>query len=146
MFYKKGVLKNFTKFTGKHPWQRLFFDKVAGLRPATSFKKTLWHRCFPVNFPKFVRTKFILFFFVATFFATFLNFFATIISDLDFDFEHVLKLLHLLYFHPRTQALSKLSEIVDDMKLDFSSETNSSSENTYSPSEENFDNVTFYRW
>ena len=23
------------------------------LRPATLFKKGLWHRCFPVNFPKF---------------------------------------------------------------------------------------------
>ena len=29
-FYKKGVLKNFTKFTGKHLWQRFFFNKVAG--------------------------------------------------------------------------------------------------------------------
>ena len=27
---KKGVLKNFAKFTGKHLWQRLFFKKVAG--------------------------------------------------------------------------------------------------------------------
>ena len=30
---KKGVLRNFAKFTGKHLCQRLFFDKVAGLRP-----------------------------------------------------------------------------------------------------------------
>ena len=30
---KKGVLRNFTKFTGKHLCQRLFFNKVAGLRP-----------------------------------------------------------------------------------------------------------------
>ena len=27
-----------------------------GLRPATLLKKTLWHRCFPVNFAKFLRT------------------------------------------------------------------------------------------
>ena len=27
---KKGVLKNSTKFTGKHLCQSLFFDKVAG--------------------------------------------------------------------------------------------------------------------
>ena len=27
---KKGVLKNFTKFTGKHLCQRLFFNKVPG--------------------------------------------------------------------------------------------------------------------
>ena len=31
VFCKKGVLKNFTKFTGKHLRQRLFFNKVAGL-------------------------------------------------------------------------------------------------------------------
>ena len=33
---KKGVLKNFPKFTGNHLGQSLFFNKVAGLRPATS--------------------------------------------------------------------------------------------------------------
>ena len=53
---KKGVLRNFTKFTGKHLCQSLFFNKVAGLRPATLLKKRLWHRCFPVNFVKFLRT------------------------------------------------------------------------------------------
>ena len=53
---KKGVLRNFTKFTGKHLCQSLFFNKVAGLRPVTLFKKTLWHRCFPVNFVKFLGT------------------------------------------------------------------------------------------
>ena len=31
MFCKKGVLRNFKKFTGKHLCQRLFFNKVAGL-------------------------------------------------------------------------------------------------------------------
>ena len=36
---KKGVLKNFAKFTGKHLCQSLFFNKFAGLRPATFFKK-----------------------------------------------------------------------------------------------------------
>ena len=30
---KKGVLKNFAKFTGKHMCQSLFFNKVAGLIP-----------------------------------------------------------------------------------------------------------------
>ena len=29
VFYKKGVLRNFTKFTGKHLCQSLFFNKVA---------------------------------------------------------------------------------------------------------------------
>ena len=56
VFCKKGILKNFTKFTGKHLWQSLFFDKVAGLRTATLFKERLWHKCFPVNFVKFLRT------------------------------------------------------------------------------------------
>ena len=31
VFCKKGVLKNFSKFTGKHLCQSLFFNKVAGL-------------------------------------------------------------------------------------------------------------------
>ena len=58
MFCKKGVLRNFTKFTGKHQCQSLFFNKVAALRPATLLKKRLWHWCFPVNFAKFLRTAF----------------------------------------------------------------------------------------
>ena len=56
---EKGVLRNFTKFTGKHLCQSLFFSKVAGLRPAALVKKRLWHRCFPVNFVKFLRTPFL---------------------------------------------------------------------------------------
>ena len=52
VFCKKGVLRNFTKFTGKHLCQSLFFNKVAVI------KKRLWHRCFPVNFMKFLRTPF----------------------------------------------------------------------------------------
>ena len=42
VFYKKGVLRNYAKFTGKHVCQRLFFNKVADLRPATLLKKSLW--------------------------------------------------------------------------------------------------------
>ena len=30
-----------------------------GLRPATLLKKRLWHRCFPMNFAKFLRTIFL---------------------------------------------------------------------------------------
>ena len=55
---KKGVVRTFAKFTGKHMCQRLFFNKVAGLRPASLLKKRLWHRCFPVNIAKFLRTPF----------------------------------------------------------------------------------------
>ena len=40
VFYKKGVLRIFTKFTGKHLFQCLFLNKVAGLSPTQS-----WHRC-----------------------------------------------------------------------------------------------------
>ena len=54
---KEGVLRNFTKFTGKNLCQRLFLKKFAG--NACNFtKKRLWHRCFPVNFSKFLRTPF----------------------------------------------------------------------------------------
>ena len=56
--YKSGVFKNFPKFIGKHLYQCLFFNKVAGLRPATLLKKRLWHSCFPLNFAKFLRTPF----------------------------------------------------------------------------------------
>ena len=34
VFCKKGVIRNFAKLTGKHLCQSLFFNKVAGLRPA----------------------------------------------------------------------------------------------------------------
>ena len=54
---RNGILRNCAKFTGKHLCQSLFFNKVAGLRPL--FKKRLWHRCFPVNFTKFLRAPFL---------------------------------------------------------------------------------------
>ena len=38
---EKGVLRNFAKFTGKDLCQSLFFNKDAGLRPATLLKKRL---------------------------------------------------------------------------------------------------------
>ena len=53
VFCKKSVLRNFMKFTG---CQGLFFNKVA---PANLLKKRLWHRYFPVNFVKFLRTPFL---------------------------------------------------------------------------------------
>ena len=59
VFYKKDVLRNFAKFTGKHLCRTLFFNKVAGLRPTTLFKKSLWHRCFPVDFAKSLRAPFL---------------------------------------------------------------------------------------
>ena len=56
VFFKKGVPRKFAKFTGKHLCQGLFFNKTAGLWPPTLLKKSLWHRCFPVNFANFLRT------------------------------------------------------------------------------------------
>ena len=58
--FKKGVLKSSVKFTGKHLCQSLFFNKVIGLRAATLLKKRLWHRCFNMNFAKFLRTPFFI--------------------------------------------------------------------------------------
>ena len=37
-----------------------FLNRVGGLRPTTLLKKRLWHRCFPVSFPKFSRTPFFI--------------------------------------------------------------------------------------
>ena len=59
VFCKKGALRSFTKFTGKHLWQILYLNKVAGLRSATLLKTRLWHRCFPVNFANILRTRFL---------------------------------------------------------------------------------------
>ena len=55
----RGALKKYAKLTGKHRRQSLFLNKVAGLRPATLLKIRLWHRRFPVNFAKFLRTPFL---------------------------------------------------------------------------------------
>ena len=42
---EKGILKNFTKFTGKYLCQNLFVNKVACRRPETSFKKRVTKVC-----------------------------------------------------------------------------------------------------
>ena len=46
VFCKKGVLRNFAKFTRKHLCQRLFFNKVAGLGEIS--KNTFFYRTPPV--------------------------------------------------------------------------------------------------
>ena len=51
LYIKKIVLKNFAKFTKKHPCQSLLFNEVA-----TLLKKRLWRMCFLVHFAKFLRT------------------------------------------------------------------------------------------
>ena len=59
VFCIKRVFTSFEKFTGKHLYQSLFFNEVADLRPVTLLKKRFWHRCFPVNFAKSLRTDFL---------------------------------------------------------------------------------------
>ena len=59
VFCKKGLLKNFANFTGKHLCQSLFFNENAGLSPATLLKKRLWHKCFLVNFANSLGTPFL---------------------------------------------------------------------------------------
>ena len=56
---KKGVQKNFAKFTWKYLCQSLFFNKVTGLKPATLLKKRrLWHKFFPFEFCEIFKKKF----------------------------------------------------------------------------------------
>ena len=55
---RKDVFRKFAKSTGKHLSQSLFFYKIVSVRSATFLKKRLWHRCFPVNFVKILRTQF----------------------------------------------------------------------------------------
>ena len=55
VFYEKIFLE-ISQNSQENTCASLFFNKVAGLRPATLLKNTLWHRCFPVNFAKFPRT------------------------------------------------------------------------------------------
>ena len=54
VFCNKVVLRNLAKSTGRHLCQSLFFNIVADAKPATLLKKRVWHRCFPVNFAKFL--------------------------------------------------------------------------------------------
>ena len=54
----KKVFLEISQSHRKTPVPETLFNKFAGLRPATLLKKSLWHRCFPVNFAKFLRTPF----------------------------------------------------------------------------------------
>ena len=55
-YIKIGFLKNFAKFTGKHCTRVSFLIKS---QACNFIKKRLWHMCFPVNFEKFLRTRFL---------------------------------------------------------------------------------------
>ena len=55
---RKGVLRNFAKFKGKHLYQSFFFNKVAGLRPATLFKKETLAQVFSCEFSEIFKNAF----------------------------------------------------------------------------------------
>ena len=54
VFYKKAVLKKFTKSTG-NTCVGVLFKNVAGLKACNFIKKRPQNRCFPVNFAKFLK-------------------------------------------------------------------------------------------
>ena len=58
-FRKKGVLKKFHKIHLKTPVLESYFNSISCLRVVTILKKRLQHRCFQVNFMKFLRTPFL---------------------------------------------------------------------------------------
>ena len=62
MFFKMGVLKNFTNFTRKHQCWSLILVKLQALFAATLLKRLLIVPCsntyFPVKFAKFLRIPF----------------------------------------------------------------------------------------
>ena len=57
MFYKKGVLRNFAKFTEKHQCQSVFFNKVAG-RPCNFIKKETQAQVFSCEFCEIFKNTF----------------------------------------------------------------------------------------
>ena len=59
VFCKKRCSQKFRKIHRKTPVPEALFCTVAGLEPATLLKKRLWHKSFPVNFAKFLRTPFL---------------------------------------------------------------------------------------
>ena len=58
VFCEKGALRNFTKFTGKHLCQSLFFNKAAGGACNFIKEETLAQVLF-CEFAKFLRTPFL---------------------------------------------------------------------------------------
>ena len=55
VFCRKGVLKNFSKFTRKLLYGSFLFNKVATSKPATLSKMRPQFMCFPMNFVNFIR-------------------------------------------------------------------------------------------
>ena len=57
--FKKGVLRHFAQFTGKHLCQSFFFNKLAALGPATLLKKETLAQVFPCEFYEISKTTFL---------------------------------------------------------------------------------------
>ena len=60
LFSRKGIFKNFAKFTGKHQFQRPLSyrnqstDLLCKSMDWFLYDRGLWRKCFPVNFAKFL--------------------------------------------------------------------------------------------
>ena len=59
VFCKKGVFRNFAKFTGKELRQSLFFNNVADFRPAALLKKEALAQVFPCEFCEISKNTFL---------------------------------------------------------------------------------------
>ena len=57
---KKGVLRNFTKFTGEHRYQSLFFNGVVVLRPVTLLKGVSDTGVFPCESSEISKNTFVI--------------------------------------------------------------------------------------
>ena len=83
--------------------------RVSLLRPATSLKKRLRHRCFPVNVVKFLRTPF----HIQRFWWLHLNFYRDLIFTLDSPklcFSHLSSNISFLY-HLKTSENQRFSDV-----------------------------------
>ena len=59
IFFKIGVLKNFSTFTGKYLFWSHFFKLLLTWRPSSLIKKSLQLKIFPMNIAKFLSTAFL---------------------------------------------------------------------------------------
>ena len=66
VFSKKGGLDNFAKMHRKITVLESLFNKFTAMEVCNFFKKTLQHKCFPLNFAKFLRTPFLFFYRTST--------------------------------------------------------------------------------
>ena len=97
---KKGVLKKFTKFTGKYLSGRHFFKKNAGLRPAPLLKKRLCYSCFHVNFVKILKC----------------TFFTEHLWEIASDFSRNIKIIHMLFcwYRCKINLIKTTSDLIDE--------------------------------